>query len=421
MKENQINENGATNVRFHSPLFQLLIVFCVLAFLYATKHHLPFKESIDWVQATDVHEYLVIASSAPAFPGERISVHFSQRWIPHYLVGYLSHFFKVELATVYGLANFAVLASILFATLRVLLTQAKNEMFGLLLFLVLALSAFSFRLNVFVPGLLADLVFVLGLTIALNGLASKSIASVLCGAIVATAGKQLSILALPGLCLYVFVVFSTIHGKVRATIFGGLVCIVTMGFYAFLVHSSAGFAVSNTMTISTLLSVIPWLFSDRFSAILFLEHLVRIFLPLAPFLLIWKFFPEPKEAFGEPKRNPLKTIEGWALGLLILGPLAYAFLPGPLVQMGNQSRYMVATMLPMALLVIQALPNATLELRRIDGAIVTLILCLISYHHMHSMIQSSQLVFGTVHLLGLVGLSAWMLLRKSALTGTKAI
>lgn len=404
-----------------SPGLQIVLVVCVLVFLYATRYQLSFKEAIDWVQATDVHEYLVIASSAPAFPGERISVHFSQRWIPHYLVGFLSSFFRMELASVYSLANLTVLASILFLTLRVLLKEARDEMFGLLLFLILALSAFSFRLNVFVPGLLADLVFVLGLTIALSGLASKNLMFILCGAIVATAGKQLSVLALPGLCLYVFVVFSAIHGKARAAMLAGLVCVATMGFYAFLVYSSAGFAVPNTMTISTLLSVIPWLFSDQFSVYLFLEHLVRIFIPLAPFFLILALFPESRApSNGEPKPNPLKTVEGWALGLLILGPMAYAFLPGPLVQMGNQSRYMVATMLPMALLVTKALPNARLELRRIDGAIVALVLCLISYHHMHSMIQSSQRIFGMVHLLGLVGLSAWMLLRRSSLTGAEA-
>lgn len=399
---------------------QIVLVVCVLVFLYATRYQLSFKEAIDWVQATDVHEYLVIASAAPGFPVERISVHFSQRWIPHYLVGFLSYSSRMELPSAYALANLAVLASILLVTLRILLKQARDEMFGLLFFLILALSAFSFRLNVFVPGLLADLVFVLGLTIALSGLASKTIAFVLCGAIVATAGKQLSILALPGLCLYVFVVFSAIHGKAKAALSAGLVCAATMGFYAFLVYSSTGFAVPNTMTISTLLSVIPWLFSDRFSVTLFLEHLVRIFLPLAPFLLIWAFFPESEDqSNGEPRHNPVRTAEGWALGLLILGPMAYAFLPGPLVQMGNQSRYMVATMLPMALLVIKALPNAKLELRRIDSAIIALVLCLISYHHMHSMIQSSQRVFGMVHLLGLVSLSAWLLLRKSSLTGAE--
>jgi hypothetical protein len=400
---------------------QIGVVICVLAFLYSTSYRLPFMEAIDWVQATDVYEYLVIASSAPSLPGQRISIHFSQRWLPHYLVGFLSTFLKIELGSVYFLANLVVLASTLFLTLRLLLQKTTDEMFGLLLFLILALSAFSFRLNVFVPGLLADLVFVLGMTTALSGLARKNLGAILCGVVVATAGKQFSLLALPGLSLYVFIAFSGSHGKAKAVMFSGLVCLATIGFYMMLLYTSANFAAPYKPNTLLFLSIFPWLFSDQFSIILFLEHLVRILIPLAPFLAIWTLFPVPKQLLSAtaPRINPLKTAEGWALVLLILGPMAYAFLPGPLVQMGNQSRYMVATTLPMALMVIKALPNARLQLHRIDGAIIALILCLISYHHRHSMIQSSQLVTGMVHLLGLASLHAWLLLRKNSLTGAQ--
>lgn len=76
-----------------------------MVFLYLTRYHLPFNEAIDWVQATDVYSYLVISSSASKLPTDTIPYHFSQRWIPHYLVGCLAQLFGMDMGLAYGLGN----------------------------------------------------------------------------------------------------------------------------------------------------------------------------------------------------------------------------------------------------------------------------------------------------------------------------
>lgn len=402
----------------NSIAIQSLIVALVIIFLYSTKYQLPFKESIEWVGATDVYEYLVIASFAPDFPKERISFHFSQRWIPHYLVGFLSYFFGLELGIAYSIANLALLGVILIVALRVLLRQAEDEKFGLLLFFMLALSAFSFRLNIFVPGLLADLVFILGLAFTIGGLQNKSMVTILFGAVIATAGKQFSIIILPGLILYTLIVFLGVYGKIRALTYAGLVGSAVIGFYLFLLYTSKNFSTSNTMTIGVLISIIPWTLSDQFTRGLFLEHLTRIFIPLAPFLLILILLPRHKEPLSKhsSKLAYFKYFEMWALGLLIFGPAAYAFFPGPLVQMGNQSRYMAATLLPMALLTASSFPNLRIKLNWTDIVALGGILMTLSYHHRHTAAQATPITLLVVQMVGLTGFAAWLVLRRKAFT-----
>lgn len=149
--------------------FQVLVTVCLLSYLYSTRYHLPFIDSTNWVQATDVFSYLVISSSAPNLPTESISFHFAQRWIPHYIVGYLADLLNMELGWAYGLSNGMVVALILIFSWSVLLQVAKDQKLGLIIFLLVVLSVFSFRLYIFVPGLFADLIFVLGLAVALKG------------------------------------------------------------------------------------------------------------------------------------------------------------------------------------------------------------------------------------------------------------
>lgn len=100
--------------------------------------------------------------------------------------------------------------------------------------------------------------------------------------------------------------------------------------------------------------------------------------------------------------------------LMILGPMAYAFLPGPEVQMGNQSRYIGPVMLPLAILVLKTLPDIKLKLCLVDYLVLGAALLLLSYHHRYTMLQASPMIFLATQFLGMGLLASWMITRKTA-------
>jgi len=388
---------------------QLLTTFCLLGFLYLTRYHLPFYEAIDWVQATDVYSYLVVSSTAPNLPNESIPFHFTQRWIPHYLVGCLAFFGDMDLGFAYMLSNGLVITSILLLANNILLQVSKDEALGVLIFVLFALSVYVFRLYIFVPGLLADLVFVLGLALALKGCISTRFSLIVIGMLVATMGKQMSLLVLPGLVLYIYVVWGGLLGRLKAFLMGVLLSLVVIAFYQFLMYSTEDFALPNSITGKVLFAIFPWLLSDRFTLSYFSEHVFRILLPLMPFILIWSLAP----GLLSKKLNVLSWGEFFAWMLIILGPIAYAFLPGPEVQMGNQSRYVGSVMLPLAILVLKTLPNIKLRLQLIDHVVLAAVLLVLSYHHRYTILQATPVVFFATQLLGMAALSCWMIMRKA--------
>ena len=385
---------------------RLAVVLLVLLFLYATTYQLPFTAAIDWVQATDVYSYLHISQSAPGLPAERIAYHFSQRWIPHYLVGIVSVLFSVDLGMVYTLAAFFVTFAIAWVSFGVLRRSTPHAGFACLLFLIVSLSAFSYRLIIFVPGLLIDLVCVLGLAITLSGLIDRKIGWILFGMVVATLGKQLSLLLLPGVLLYTLAVFGRAQGKRAALVKCFWIGAVTIGTYALLIATSAHFAYPNSITRTVLFALFPWLVSAQFSVPRLAEHVSRVLVPLLPFIGMLALACWRRITAREMMRR-LVVPENVALILMVLGPMAYAFLPGPQVQMGNQSRYVALSMLPMALLTLRCLPDVRFDFSWGDYLWLGVVLCGISYHHRYTAVQATPGVFIAVHLLSLLCLLGW--------------
>lgn len=392
-------------------LVRLAITQASLFFLYATTLRKSGLDAINWVGATDAYSYLMIASAAPGFPAEQVAFHFAQRWVPHYLIGIFSNVFGVNIYFVYALACFILCQFIFWITLDLLLKSTTDKNFAILLFLFVLLSPFSLRLFIFVPELLADLVFMFGVTIVFYGLFRRNIWWIILGIIIGTAGKQLFLLLLPGLALYVWYNYRIAIGQKRAIVMSALVTIVTISIYYVLSISSRSFASENSITGKVLFALMPWIFSEKFSVSLFGEHLLRTLLPLSPFLgmllIFWlSQFIETGRRCVERLKS-LFTIETIALSLMVLGPIAYAFLPGPLVQMGNQSRYVAINLLPMAVLTCRLIPYVRLQIATIDYWLLGGIICIFSFHHRYTFIQSIPEVFLIIHLIALAMFLLW--------------
>lgn len=377
----------------------------LLAFLFLTGYHLGFYDAIKLVDANDVYSYLKISSAAPSLPSEPVPFHFAQRFIPHYLVGYAAAAMGIRLETSYFIFNIILVAFIFTLSARLLFRRGKPYGLTLLAFALMALSPYAFRLNLLVPGMLADMVYSLGLVLCLTGLAEKKMYLLFFGAVLAATGKQMILLVLPGLLLYTFFVVSRTCEKWKALVVCVSLAALVLGYNSLLAVLSSGFAGRNTIDGRVIFSLFPWLLSPDFSVFAFAEHLLRVFLPAVPFVMLLA-----KALEGGEKRE-LFALENGAILLIILGPAAYAFFPGPAVQMQNQSRYTASAVLPMALLALNAIPAGRLSLGKKDLFMLAPILMAYSYHHKYCFPQATPEIFLFVQLASLAGFFSWLTLR----------
>ena len=387
---------------------KLFVVIMVMFFLYITTYHLGFLDAVNWVQANDVYTYLIISKAAPAFPLEFIPFHFSQRWIPHYIVGLIAKDLYINLDLAYAFFNWLLIFVILILSHNIIMRNACDKWLGTLIFLILSLSTFTFRLYIFAPGLLADLVFVLGLTLAMKGCLDRRYELIVLGLLIATSGKQFSLLLLPGFSLYVY--SSWIEKKSRNFTLALVIVLVTIViiFYMLLTHTALKFALPNRLTPSVLFGFFSWLASDRYSSALLFEHILRIILPLFPFIIFITMVP------SRPIKELmlLNTKESCALLLIALGPIAYAFFPGPEIQMGNQSRYIGLILFPVCILTLKIVTNIKFRLYLLDFIWLLAILLCLTYHHRYTFLQSVPITTLEAQMIGLLGFLTWLIFRK---------
>lgn len=392
-----------------SSISKFSLILWVMSFLYVTTFSLPFKDAINLVQASDVYSYLVISNSAPFFPIEKISFHFAQRWVPHYLTGIFSGLLDNDLALAYNILNIIIIFLILILFLSSILKVVADRAMAVFIFLLLSLSVFTFRLYILVPGLFADLFFVCGLAFSIKGCMDKKYSYVILGMLLATTGKQFSLLILPGISLYFYCTWIKTEKKEKTLLLLSGLVLITLSFYALLAFIAENFSLSSPVKINIFFSFFSWIFSERFTYGLLAEHIFRIILPVSPFLIMIIIWP------GNIKNRLeiLNTSESISLILITLGPIAYAFFPGPEVQMGNQSRYIGLVLFPISLIIAKIFSATKLQLTNFDFFCLFFICMCHTYHHRYTVIQSTPAIFFAVQMTALVTFIMWSILRKN--------
>jgi hypothetical protein len=389
----------------------LVYSLLVVLFLFATRPIFSFYGAKDWVSADDVNSYLVMAKAAPSFPKERIAFHFAQRIIPHYTVGMLSHLSGLSVEQSYEICNFLLVSAIVLLSSMLFQVTSGDIFLSFFLVSLALISPYSLRLNVLVAGLMADLVFILGLLISLLGIEKKSKLAILAGLLIATSGKQMSLLVLPGILVLTYDSFRETSNKRSLLAFCVALFVATYGFYKFLGMITADFWIPNFITGNVLFAFFPWLFSSEFSIAQLADHLFRIIIPILPFIFVGMFF------FS---KNWRKLVNAKSLGylLIVLGPIAYAFLPGPLIQQANQSRYVGSILIPLALLLKLLIDGKGMQWSKLEKIFLVGILALFSYHYKFSIPASSVKIFLVVHFSTLFVLLIYFRIKSTQLINT---
>ena len=304
----------------------------VIGFLLLSNRWLNWDAGKRFLLVEDVRSYELLAKSAPSLPAGDVPYHHAQRLFIHYIVGCFYKIFSLPIGVAYEIWAFLIAGAIVFVVDRILLRLKLELDARTAVLAVLLLNPYTFRYYFIVPGMIADLVFVLGLSITLLCLVDVSIGGLLAGLVLATLGRQAAILILPGILLWIIFTKPWQKFDIQKRL---LICassvVAVIGVYRLTGMLVLPFTGAPQLTIHDF-DLMTWITGPLFTASGLFEHILRVFLPFCfPFALMigagvlkyWKRLPA----------------EFWAGSIMFAATLFQPLMVNPKSMGHNESRH----------------------------------------------------------------------------------
>lgn len=170
-----------------------VVLLVWVAVLLATQSWPSISDGVRLQFASDAGVYRAMATEAPRLPPWPVQEQHAERWVVQWAVGSAARASGVGLDTTYRAASLLVVAGVVLL-LYAVLGRLRLTPSGTAVCLGIALaSVYPFRYWLAAPGMVADAVFGLGLTLTLYGLGARRLWLVLAGLVVATAARQTAV------------------------------------------------------------------------------------------------------------------------------------------------------------------------------------------------------------------------------------
>lgn len=177
----------------------------IAVFFVLTTRWLGWRTGIAVTGGQDVHQYELMAEAAPGLPGTQVGSAYTARFLIHWSVGAAAGLVGVSVELAYRIACLAAMAAFAL-TARLCLIRLGVTGWALRLCLALAvLNPYALRYYALVPGYLSDVVFQLGLALALLGTFSRRSWTLLVGVVVAVLARQTIVVVAPVLAVWLLV------------------------------------------------------------------------------------------------------------------------------------------------------------------------------------------------------------------------
>lgn len=145
----------------------------------------------------DVLAYQLMAEAAPGLPQMTIGAAYTARLPVHYAVGLLADATPLAVHGAYAVVTATCVTATLWAAWSAMRHLDLSPAWQSALLAVPLLNAYAFRYYLLAPGMVADLTFVAGLTVGINGALTRRNGVLLAGAVLAACSRQTALLALP--------------------------------------------------------------------------------------------------------------------------------------------------------------------------------------------------------------------------------
>lgn len=322
---------------------KLYILIGLLIILTGTNRWLSWTDGIEVLSARDVVSYWQLADASPLLLATDIPFHHAQRLSIPYLVGLLATVTSIPVPLAFRIASYSLIALTLGCIYQILQQLRLNGVQYTLVFSLLLLNPYTFRYYLIVPGLIPDLAFNAGLAMAIAGLVRGKFMQVGWGQLLASLGRQTSLMLLPGILFWLYrgQLWQSSRPFKQRILYGFLIMAVSVGWYGISGQIAEAIALPND-NVSILWGLLFW-WRDRFSGGAFLEHLLRLVIPyvLPTSLLLTVVLSRP-QLWKQFNRS-----EVWACWLMVLGIIAQPFLAGPEITGQNASRLAALGLIPL--------------------------------------------------------------------------
>ena len=304
----------------------------VIGFLLLSNRWLNWEAGKRFLLVEDVRSYELLARSAPSLPTGDVPYHHAQRLFIHYIVGCFYKIFSLPLGIAYEIWALFIAGAIVAVIHRILLRLKLGVDAVTVVLAVLLLNPYTFRYYFIVPGMIADLLFVLGLSIAILGLVDVSVGGLLAGLTLATLGRQAAILILPGLLLWIlFAQPWEKFTRVKKLLVCGASVAAVMGTYRITGMIVLPFTGAPQLTVHDF-DLWTWISGPLFTVSGLFEHILRVLLPFFfPFALI--------AGAGFLKNRNRLPAEFWASLVMFGGTLFQPLMVNPKSMGHNESRH----------------------------------------------------------------------------------
>jgi hypothetical protein len=174
----------------------------IVAFFALTTRWLGWQAGIAATGGQDVYQYELMSRAAPGLPASPVGSAYTARFVIHWSVGALADLTGVSVEVAYRVLSLVTLAAFVLVA-RLCLRRLGLTGWPLRLCLALAvLNPYALRYYMLVPGYLSDVVFQLGLAVALLGVLSRRSWTLLVGLVLAVLARQTIVAVAPVLAVW---------------------------------------------------------------------------------------------------------------------------------------------------------------------------------------------------------------------------
>ncbi|MBF0521229.1 MAG: hypothetical protein HQK92_16075 [Nitrospirae bacterium] len=154
---------------------------------------------------SDISYYTNIAKASPNLTKYFTSFHHAQRFFFPYIIGMISHTTGVPLYASFMIFTVTFLLATLYVMDRILIFYNLNAAGYALCMAMIIFNPYIFRLYLFSPGMITDLMFLFGTSVVILGLIKDSPLILLTGSVVAILARQTAVVFMPGFFIWLAV------------------------------------------------------------------------------------------------------------------------------------------------------------------------------------------------------------------------
>jgi hypothetical protein len=171
-----------------------------LAFTCATERWMEWGRPIRLLYASDELQYEQMARAAPGLTDVPVSAAAGQRVAAHWLVGVLADATGLGLHTVYRMVAWCCLLALAWVMVELCMAFALPDWAAVLALGLVLTNPYTVRLLLIAPAMVSDALLVLGVAVALLGLAADRPWLAVAGCVVAVLGREMGLPVALGVC-----------------------------------------------------------------------------------------------------------------------------------------------------------------------------------------------------------------------------